>query len=362
MKHYKKLAAGVLGIELFFIMAANVFYYMAAVTREPRIERAQEKTDTTYKIIYTQTDYGTWIFMDIVLGIMFLLSVFFVCYVGEKVIRPFQNMQNLTEELAKGNLSTPIKAEKSRFFGRVLWGMDMLRDTLESNRKKELELQKEKKTLVLSLTHDINTPLSAIRLYTRALAEGLYTEEDKRMEAYRGIEKNVTDIEKYVNEITVASREDFLYLTVNLTEVYLSDVIEAIRKLYMDKFGSLHTVFEMEPYTDCLLKGDADRLIEVMQNLLENALKYGDGKRIIVSFSEEEDCRLITVTNSGCTLKQEELVNIFDLFYRGSNVEAANGSGLGLYISRQLMHKMDGEVYAEIRDDDFCATVVVRKA
>lgn len=271
-------------------------------------------------------------------------------------------MQNLTEELAKGNLSTPIKAEKSRFFGRFLWGMDMLRDTLESNRKKELELQKEKKTLVLSLTHDINTPLSAIRLYTRALAEGLYTEEDKRMEAYRGIEKNVTDIEEYVNEITVASREDFLYLTVNLTEVYLSDVIEAIRKLYMDKFGSLHTVFEMEPYTDCLLKGDADRLIEVMQNLLENALKYGDGKRIIVSFSEEEDCRLITVTNSGCTLKQEELVNIFDSFYRGSNVEAANGSGLGLYISRQLMHKMDGEVYAEIRDDDFCGTVVVRKA
>ena len=226
----------------------------------------------------------------------------------------------------------------------------------------ELELQKEKKTLVLSLTHDIKTPLSAIRLYTRALAEGLYTEEDKRMEAYRGIEKNVTDIEEYVNEITVASREDFLSLTVNLTEVYLSDVIEAIRKLYMDKFGSLHTVFEMEPYTDCLLKGDADRLIEVMQNLLENALKYGDGKRIIVSFSEEEDCRLITVTNSGCTLKQEELVNIFDSFYRGSNVEAANGSGLGLYISRQLMHKMDGEVYAEIRDDDFCATVVVRKA
>ena len=240
--------------------------------------------------------------------------------------------------------------------------MDMLRDTLESNRKKELELQKEKKTLVLSLTHDINTPLSAIRLYTRALAEGLYTEEDKRMEAYRGIEKNVTDIEEYVNEITVASREDFLSLTVNLTEVYLSVVIEAIRKLYMDKFGSLHTVFEMEPYTDCLLKGDADRLIEVMQNLLENALKYGDGKRIIVSFSEEEDCRLITVTNSGCTLKQEELVNIFDSFYRGSNVEAANGSGLGLYISRQLMHKMDGEVYAEIKDDDFCATVVVRKA
>ena len=72
--------------------------------------------------------------------------------------------------------------------------------------------------------------------------------------------------------------------------------------------------------------------------------------------------RLITVRNSGCSLKQEELINLFDSFYRGSNVGSADGSGLGLYISRQLMQKMDGEVFAEIKEDDFCATVVVRKA
>lgn len=98
------------------------------------------------------------------------------------------------------------------------------------------------------------------------------------------------------------------------------------------------------------------------QNLLENAIKYGDGKCISIDFSEEEDCRLITVRNSGCSLKQEELINLFDSFYRGSNVGSADGSGLGLYISRQLMQKMDGEVFAEIKEDDFCATVVVRKA
>lgn len=88
-----------------------------------------------------------------------------------------------------------------------------------------------------------------------------------------------------------------------------------------------------------MLKGDADRLIEVLQNLLENAIKYGDGKCISIDFSEEEDCRLITVRNSGCSLKQEELINLFDSFYRGSNVGSADGSGLGLYISRQLMQK-----------------------
>ena len=85
---------------------------------------------------------------------------------------------------------------------------------------------------------------------------------------------------------------------------------------------------------------------------LENAIKYGDGKRISIDFSEEEDCRLLTVRNSGCSLKQEELINLFDSFYRGSNVGSAEGSGLGLYISRQLMRKMDGEVFVEIKEDD----------
>ena len=160
----------------------------------------------------------------------------------------------MTEELAKGNLSIPIKAEKSKYFGRFLWSMDMLRDTLESNREKELELQKEKKTLILSLTHDIKTPLSAIHLYTKALAAGLYSTEERRLEVYRGIEKNVKDMEDYVNEITSASREDFLHLTVNQTEVYLADVMEEVRKLYDDKLGRLHTLFDgshAEPFGKC---------------------------------------------------------------------------------------------------------------
>lgn len=362
MNNYKKFAAKFCGVELLIIALANIVYYVTANNQEPCISRVQDKTGTIYRIIYTQTDDRNWILMDIALGILFLLSVFLICYIGKKIIKPFEQMQSLTEDLAKGNLSVPVKAEKSKFLGRFLWGMDMLREKLESNKEKELALQKEKKTLILSLTHDIRTPLSAIRLYAKALAENLYTTGERRVEACQGIEKNVKEIEEYVNEITLASREDFLQLSVNPGEVYLSHVIDAIRGLYEEKLHNLHTGFQIASYTDLLLKGDADRLIEVLQNLLENAIKYGDGKCISIDFSEEEDCRLITVRNSGCSLKQEELINLFDSFYRGSNVGSTDGSGLGLYISRQLMQKMDGEVFAEIKEDDFCATVVVRKA
>ena len=119
--------------------------YVTANNQEPCISRVQDKTETIYKIIYTQTDDRTWILMDVVLGILFLLSVFLICYIGKKIIKPFEQMQSLTEDLAKGNLSVPVKAEKSKFLGRFLWGMDMLRETLENNKEKELALQKEKR-------------------------------------------------------------------------------------------------------------------------------------------------------------------------------------------------------------------------
>ncbi len=361
MNEYKKFARRFLGLELIFIGIANLIYYIWIADPEPVIRKLQEKTDTIYKVFYNRTDYRTWILMDIALGILFSMSVFLVTYMKKKIIKPFHRMEHLTEELAKGNLSMPIPAEKGQYLGRFLWGMDMLRNTLEDNKEKQLQLQKEKKTLILSLTHDIKTPLSAIHLYVRVLEEGLYTTEEKCVEAYHGIEKNVKEIEDYVSEITEASREDFLHLTVDPGEVYLSTVIEAIRMLYEDKLGQLHVSFGIQAYTDCLLKGDPDRLIEVLQNLLENAVKYGDGERVNLSFGEEEDCILIHVLNSGCTLKAEELVNLFDSFYRGSNASSAKGSGLGLYISRQLMRKMDGEVYAEIQEQDFVVTMVVRK-
>ena len=99
----------------------------------------------------------------------------------------------------------------------------------------------------------------------------------------------------------------------------------------------------------------------MLQNIIENAIKYGDGHYIRLTFSDEEDCRLITVTNSGCTLPEQELVHIFDSFKRGSNVGSKSGSGLGLYICRQLMDAMKGDVFAEIQGGDMCVTVVCRK-
>ena len=96
----------------------------------------------------------------------------------------------------------------------------------------------------------------------------------------------------------------------------------------------------------------------LFRSIIENAVKYGDGQNIALSFSEEEGCSLVTVENTGCTLPQAELPHIFESFIRGTNAENENGSGLGLYICRQLMHKMQGDIFAEIKGGRMHVTVI----
>jgi signal transduction histidine kinase len=154
---------------------------------------------------------------------------------------------------------------------------------------------------------------------------------------------------------------DFMSFDINNSEFYLSDVMNRINDYYSDKLSVLGTEFTVEKFSDCLISGDPDRLEEVVQNIIENAIKYGDGKSISITFSDEEDCRLIRISNSGCDLSDSELPHIFDSFWRGSNTGSQHGSGLGLYICRRLMEGMGGDIFADISDDFMSVTAVCRK-
>ena len=283
-------------------------------------------------------------------------------YLGRYIIKPFNEISELPAELAKGGLNRPLKENKHKYFGKFIWGLDMLRQSLEQAETRRLEQAKAEKTLLLSLSHDIKTPLAAIKLYSSALAKGLYTDKDKQRDTAVSINAKADEIEGYVGEIIKNSTDDFLSFNAEIRDFYLSEVINRLKNYYEEKLAVISVELAIDKYTDCLLSGDPDRLSEVLQNLVENAIKYGDGGYIKVSFDAEEDMRFITVTNSGCTLPESELTHIFDSFWRGSNTGRQPGSGLGLYICRRLMHLMNGDIFAEINGGDMCMTAVCKKA
>ncbi len=321
-----------------------------------RLYRIEYVSDASAARRKGQTALGA----NLILGLIAALVFGVLFFVRFKVLKPFEQLSEVPYALARGNLTVPLREGKSRFFGKFVWGLDLLRQNLEQKKQRELALQKEKKTLVLSISHDIKTPLSAIKLYAKALSRGLYPGRER--EIGDSIDGKADEIENFVSEIIRASHEDILSLPVNMGECFLSEVLGEIEAYYGDKLSLVKTGFSIGDYSDCLLRGDRDRLVEVVQNLMENAMKYGDGRWIDISLAREEDCCLIAVRNSGCGVAQEELAHIFDSFWRGANAEKVKGSGLGLYICRKLMEKMDGGIFAEVRDGEMCVTVVVRKA
>jgi signal transduction histidine kinase len=292
---------------------------------------------------------------------VFAAVALFLIYIYMTIIRTFARISDYPAQLSKGNLTIPLSEEKNKYFGQFLWGLDMLREKLEEEKKKNLELQKEKNVFLLSLSHDMKTPISAIKLYAAAIKKNLYRDEDKLHEVGEKIENNAEEIEKYVARIISSSGDEFLDLSVKEEEFYLSEAINPIKEYYQDKLKPLGTEFTIESFSDILLRSDKDRLIEVMQNIFENAIKYGDGGYIRMSFADEEDARLITISNSGCTLPENEAEHIFESFYRGSNVGSRPGSGLGLYISRKLIQKMGGEIFSEITSGEMRITLVLHK-
>jgi len=218
--------------------------------------------------------------VNAILGVIAILFIAVMLYIKYAILAPFERLSNLPYEFSKGNLTAPVTETKNRFFGKFLWGIDVLRENIEQQKQRELEMQKEKKMLLLSLSHDIKTPLSAIKLYSAALSKNLYPDAEKQQKVAESITEKADEIEGYVSQIITASREDFLSLEVNMGEFYLSELVQNIADYYIEKLKLVKTELVIGKYKNYLLFGDLNRAEEVLQNVIENALKYGNGKRV----------------------------------------------------------------------------------
>lgn len=306
-----------------------------------------------YKILYEEKEnnmFGVFLWMNSFLLLVFGLGVGWYIYIYQQIVKPMEQIVELPYELAKGNLTVPLKENKHKLFGRLLWGLDMLRQNLEDGKKRELALEKERKMFLLSLTHDIKTPLSVIKLNAQALQKNIYKDEGKKRQVAESILQKADELWEYISSIIHSQREDFMEFTVEVGDVYAGEITKEMEQYYQEKMDQMHIDFRCIAPSNCLIRADKERLIEVLQNITENAVKYGDGGVIDIVGEKRKDMYCFTITNTGCTLDEREVVHIFESFFRGSNVGAKEGSGLGLFICRKLVGMMEGEICAQIID------------
>lgn len=340
-KQMKELASSEIQIELLELKKTSMQSYMdRSRTRSVLLPAKQE--GSFYRFTYRVQRIPSsvfWIINTTLLGVI-LFVIYLLFYIRRQIIQPFHNMEAMATALKNRDFTYVLPQQKQRFFGKFVWAIDVMKEELRHHEEKETALMKEKQTMIASLSHDIKTPLSNIRLYTDAMKEHLYAEELICERLYENCDK----IDQYVKEIMHTSNEELFDFDVLMEEVYLHDV-EALLRREQERIELALISYEQAPCKDQLIYTDLIRLREVIGNVVDNAMKYGDGKWIHISFYEEDHHSILKIGNSGSYIDQSDAGAIFQSFYRGNNVAGYAGNGLGLYICKQLMQKMDGDIF-----------------
>lgn len=295
---------------------------------------------------------------EAVVAVSFAVSIAFFIYIDRKVLMPFNKLSAYPERIAKNETGEHIPETREKFFGKYVWGMNMLSDRLKGDRNKLRSLEKEKQTMISTIAHGIKTPVSNIRLYSEAIRSGLYRKDgspdpDDAAVADK-IEKNAQDIESLVKELVESASQGVVEFEPHVEAFYLSEIEEWLREEYSNRLQVLKIPYEIDCRSKVMIDSDRAGIIRILTQFMENAVKYGDGKRIGVVIDKNEDGYMFAVSNTGSRVPEAEERYVFNSFWRGSNAADVEGNGLGLYEAAYIARKLGGTVatrFIEERDE-----------
>ena len=209
----------------------------------------------------------------------------------------------------------------------------------------ERRLEEEKTHLVATISHELRTPMAAVYGAAETLIHRDDLPPELRRELLAMIAAQATRLTVIVESVLLTSRLDRGDVEVEREPVDVTEVARATVEAMRSRLPSAVSL-ELEAGQDAVnAAGDADRIQQVLVNLLDNAIKYGGGSRVTVRVDRTDGVVRLSVQDSGPGLSSAEQARIFDKFYRaGPQLTRAGGTGLGLYISRELVRRMGGRL------------------
>lgn len=294
---------------------------------------------------------GFWICgLTIILGAL-LLGL----YIQKNIIVPFKQMENFAGKVAEGKLDEPLLTEKNNMFGVFSESFDIMREELAESRKREQALQRKEKELVASLSHDLKTPITGIKLSAELLKTKLTMQGIENLDQIAdNIYKKAEQMDFLVSDLFSYTLDDLSEFTVNCQDEEANVLSDIIRK--NDDKGCI----VQSSIPGVLIHIDVKRLNQVIGNIIANSFKYA-GTKIVVDYRIIEGYLEMQIRDYGPGVPEGELQLITNKFYRGKGVEDTNkeGSGLGLYISKTLMEKMNGEMICKSDSEGFIAILLI---
>ena len=273
-------------------------------------------------------------------------------WVYRSILWPIGKLQEATKQIRDGNLDFTLDVEDDDEIGQLCQNFEEMRIRLKESTEEKIQYDKESKELISNISHDLKTPITAIKGYAEGLMEGVASSPEKRDKYIRTIYNKANDMDRLINELTFYSKIDtnkipYTFSKINVAN-YFRDCVEEVG-LELEARGIELGYFNFVD-EDVMVIADAEQMKRVINNIIGNSLKYMDKKNGIINIRilDVGDFVQVEIEDNGKGIGQKELPYIFDRFYRtdSSRNSSKGGSGIGLSIVKKIIEDHGGKIWA----------------
>jgi signal transduction histidine kinase len=350
---YELFGEGIITVILLLLLNLSVFILIdSALKSNPALSNAVFMVKNSITIGGVQI----WSYQKIFILIMFLADAGVLYWRLERRYKQMQ-LRHIIAELhyiANGHFDHRIPFELSGDHQRVVDSVNSLVDSVISSMEEERALKQSKDDLITNVSHDLRTPLTSIIGYLRLIEDRQFKNEDDILKYTHTAYLKSIQMKSLVEDLfeyTKVSQSN-PHLTINTINV--DSMLQQLAASFELEAKQKHFVITSQcTPKDLEITGDAEKIGRVFNNLITNALKYGNGgKNIFLSAKQINDTVIFEVANDGEKVPAEALGKLFDRFYRveGSRSKATGGTGLGLAIAQSIVEMHNGTIEAHSND------------
>lgn len=286
-----------------------------------------------------------------------LISVALVVglWVYRSIAVPLVKLKKATQNIKEGNLDFVLDVEGKDEFSELCQDFEEMRRRLKESTEEKSLIEKENRELISNISHDLKTPITAVKGYVEGIMDGVADTPEKMDRYVRTIYNKTNEMDHLINELTFYSKIDTNRIPYTFSKLNVEDYFEDCSEevgLELETRG-IELVYSNYVEKDVMVIADGEQIRRVIHNIISNAIKYMDKPKGIIQIRIKDvgDFIQIEIEDNGKGIGPKDLPYIFDRFYRTdvSRNSSKGGSGIGLSIVKKILEDHGGKVWATSR-------------
>ena len=325
-------------------------------------QQAKNSTEVVYDISVGESANSQTQVRLIAKDVLFTATVILVftalsigLWIYRSIATPLVKLKKATQNIKEGNLDFVLEVEGDDEFSELCRDFEEMRKRLKESAEEKVLLDKENKELISNISHDLKTPITAVKGYVEGIMDGVADTPEKMDRYVKTIYNKTNEMDHLINELTFYSKIDtnripYTFSKLNV-EDYFSDCAEEVG-LELETRG-IELVYANYVESGVQVIADGEQIRRVIHNIISNAIKYMDKPKGIIQIRVKDvgDFIQVEIEDNGKGIAAKDLPSIFDRFYRTdvSRNSSKGGSGIGLSIVKKILEDHGGKVWATSR-------------